>query len=182
MRDFILTLLLFYIPTKAFAFEAYSGVIVNVEPQLQIELSDKRIMNLTTSNPAIFDDILRLNLGDVLHFQGTTRKDCVFVTLFENIQIYSLQGTWQSHLWHFFKFSFPNELTIDRPSIGSSAAPTIYSYTIYPGSNDSWSIILTNEEETRVGTIRVNFNQAELKIYPKVPEYGEEVFHLHRIQ
>ncbi|MCB0355999.1 MAG: hypothetical protein KDD40_03275 [Bdellovibrionales bacterium] len=180
-HNYLMLLLLFGFSLRIWAYEMIQGKIVATSPNLQIELTDGSNYYLFTESDSLKDDLARLQIGDKIHFQGRKQNNCIQLILFEHIDLQGLLDTWQSQNWYFFTFKPLGELTIYNPFTDNNELEKFFSYTIYPGTDDRWTIVLSGEDTNKVGYLQLLPQQAHLTLLHQDKPHSEEVYDLHRV-
>jgi len=181
MRIYIILPLLFFIySANAHALQAFKGQIQQKWPKLEIKLTTGDIHCLTTDVPSLEDDVSRLKNGDFLQFRGHFQGKCINLIYFEHILVFDLLGLWQSQNMLFFNFSSDNRLSIQNPFY-VPALNENFSFTVYPGQGPFWSIIISNNQQSRIGLIQVMLGKSYLRFVNSTDPASDEHYELRRI-
>ncbi|MCB9026307.1 MAG: hypothetical protein H6625_08325 [Bdellovibrionaceae bacterium] len=179
----VLRIIIFFLlfTSKVEASKVYNGSLVQAQPNPKIQLDTGESYCLITNDPSLKDDVARLLPGDTLKFHGELHSKCLRLIVFEQILISNLLGVWQSHNWLLFTFSEGNKLLIENP-LPHTSPNSLYNFALYPGYGDYWSILISNENESRVGLINILQDQLFIKFIDSTQPGTEELLQLHKIQ
>ena len=171
---FFLFVLTIVSSTAALAGSPVSGTISRAGQSLFLISDDPcSRYELTTSNEAAMDSLLKLSEGDTITATGTKDPSTckIAVETIDYVGLKRLLGVWYSKdafvtILDFSVMSFyPPSITDFTSGVNVGVEPVNYKYSVIPSEGKEWVLFLSDRRTTTFATLQFSKGPAIMKIY-----------------